>query len=68
MEIGKISLVIVMLTIKDSSNFNKRNVDYDGIFNVKSKISLVIVMLSTKDPSKTPQQRKRKLRGNTEKM
>ena len=55
MEKSKISLVIEMLTIKDSSNFKKRNVDYDGIFNAKSKISLVIVMLTTKDPSKTPQ-------------
>ena len=33
MEKSKISLVIVMLTIKDSSNFNKGNVDYGGILN-----------------------------------
>ena len=51
MEKSKISLVIVMLTIKNSSNFNKGNVDYDGIPNGKSKISLVIVMLTTKDSS-----------------
>ena len=51
MEKSKNSLVIVMLTIKDSSNFNKGNVDYDGILNGKSKISLVIVMLTTKDSS-----------------
>ena len=51
MERSKISLVIVMLTIKDSSNFNKANVDYDGILHGKSKISLVIVMLTTKDSS-----------------
>ena len=48
---SKISLVIVILTIKDSSNFNKWNVDYDGVLNGKSKISLVIVMLTTKDSS-----------------
>ena len=35
MEKSKISLVIVMLTIKDSSNFNKGNVHYEGIFNEK---------------------------------
>ena len=34
-EKSKNSLVIVMLTIKDSSNFNKGNVDYDGILNGK---------------------------------
>ena len=51
MEKCKISRVIVMLTIKDSSNFNKGNVDYDGILNGKRKISLVIVMLTTKDSS-----------------
>ena len=36
---------------KDSSNFNKGNVDYDGFLTRKSKISLVIVMLITKDSS-----------------
>ena len=46
---SKISLVIVMLTTKDSSNFNRGNIDYDGIRNGKSKFSLVIVMLTTKD-------------------
>ena len=51
MEKSKISLAIVMLTIKDSWNFNKGNVDYDGILNRKSKISLVIVMLTTKGSS-----------------
>ena len=51
MEKSMISLVIEMLTIKVSSNFNKGNVDYDGILNGKSKISLVIVMLTTKDSS-----------------
>ena len=48
---SKIRLVIVMLTIKDSSNFNKGIVDYDGILNGRSKISLVIVMLTTKESS-----------------
>ena len=38
-----------------------------GFLVEKSKISLVIEMLTTKDPSKTPRQRKRKLRGNSEK-
>ena len=33
----KIRLVIVMLTIKESSNFNKGNVDYDGILNGKNQ-------------------------------
>ena len=33
MEKNKISLVIVMLTIKDSWNFNKLNVRYEGILN-----------------------------------
>ena len=65
MEKSKISLVIVMLTIKDSSNFNKGKVDYDGILNGKSKISLVTVNLTTKDSSKTREQRKRILRGNS---
>ena len=65
MEKNKISLVIVMLTIKDSSNFNKGNVHYEGILHEKSNISLLIVLLTTKDFSKTPQQRKRKLRGNS---
>ena len=37
MEKSKISLVIVMLTIKDSSNFNKGNVDYHGILNGKKQ-------------------------------
>ena len=36
METSKIRFVIVMLTIKDSWNFNKGNVDYDGILNGKS--------------------------------
>ena len=31
----------------------------------KSKISLVIVLLTTKDSPKPPEQRKRKLRGNS---
>ena len=35
MEKGKISLVIVMLTIKDSSKFNKGNVHYEWILNEK---------------------------------
>ena len=99
MEKSKISLVIVMLTTKDSSNFSRGNVNYEGILNEKkddlkkkvnyeetlktpqiltketyimggsliekSMISLVIVMLTTKDSSKAPQQRKRKLRGNS---
>ena len=33
---SKISLVIVMVTVKDSSNFNKGNVNYEGILNDKS--------------------------------
>ena len=33
MEKSKISLVLIMLRIKDSSNFNKGNVDYHGILN-----------------------------------
>ena len=51
MEKSKNCLVIVMLTIKDSSNFNKGNVDYDGILNGKSEFSLAIVMLTNKDSS-----------------
>ena len=51
MEKSKISLVIVIITIKDSSNVNKGNVDYDGILNGKSKICHVIVMLTTKESS-----------------
>ena len=35
MEKSKISLVIVMLTTKDSSNFNSGNVNYEGILNEK---------------------------------
>ena len=35
---GKICLVIVMLTTKDSANFNRGNVNYEGILNEKSKI------------------------------
>ena len=50
MEKNKISLVIVMLTIKEASNFNKGNVRYEGFLMEKSKISLVIVMLTTKAP------------------
>ena len=37
--------------LKDSSNFNKGNVHYEGILNGKSKISLVIVMHTIKDSS-----------------
>ena len=37
MEKSKISLVIVMLTVKDSSYFNKGIVDYDGILNGKKQ-------------------------------
>ena len=37
MENSKIILVIVMLTIKDSSNFNKGNVHYEGILNGKKQ-------------------------------
>ena len=51
MEKSKISLVSVMLSIKDSSNFKKGNVYYERILNGKSKISLVIVMVTTKDSS-----------------
>ena len=35
MEKSKISLVIVMLSIKDSSNYNKGTVHYEGILNEK---------------------------------
>ena len=35
MENSKISLVIVMLATKDFSNFNRGNVNYDGILNEK---------------------------------
>ena len=35
MEKSKIILVIVMLTIKDSSNINRGNVHYDGFLNGK---------------------------------
>ena len=38
MEKSKISLIIVMLTTKDSSNFNRGNVNYEWILNEKSKI------------------------------
>ena len=38
MEKSKISLVIVMLTTKDASIFNRGNVNYDGILHEKSKI------------------------------
>ena len=34
---SKISLVIVMLTTKDSSNFNRVNVNYEGILNEKKQ-------------------------------
>ena len=37
MEKSKISLVIVMLTVKESSNFYKGNVDYDRILNGKKQ-------------------------------
>ena len=37
MDKSKISLVKVMLTIKDSSNFNKGNVRYGGILNGKQQ-------------------------------
>ena len=35
MEKSKISLVIVKPTIKDSSNFNRGNVNYEGILKEK---------------------------------
>ena len=38
MEKSKMRLFILMLTIKDSSNFNRGNVNYEGILNEKSKI------------------------------
>ena len=37
MEKSKINLDVVMLTIKDSPNFNKRNVHYEGILNGKKQ-------------------------------
>ena len=38
MEKSKISLVIVMLRTKESSNFNRGNVNNEGILMKKSKI------------------------------
>ena len=38
-----------MLKVKDSLNFNRGNVNYEGI--LKAKISLFIVMLTVKDSS-----------------
>ena len=38
MEKSKIYLVIVMLTTKDSSNFSRRNVNFEGILNEKSNL------------------------------
>ena len=35
MQKSKISLAIVMLTTKDSSNFNRGNVNCEGILNEK---------------------------------
>ena len=37
MEKCKISLVIVMLILKESSNFNKGNVHYEGILTGKQQ-------------------------------
>ena len=37
MKKSKISLVILMLTVKDSSNFNNENVHYEGILNGKKQ-------------------------------
>ena len=51
MEKSKISLVIVMLTIKDSSIVTKETYIMWGFLMENSKISLVIVMLTTKDSS-----------------
>ena len=58
MEKSKISLVIVMLTIKDSQILTKETYIMRGFLMENSKISLVIVMLSTKYCSETPQQRR----------
>ena len=38
MEKGRICLVIVMLTTKGSSNFNRGIVNFEGILNEKSKL------------------------------
>ena len=38
MKESKISLVIVMLTTKDSSNFNRGYANYEEILNEKNKI------------------------------
>ena len=65
MENSKFSLVIVMLTIKDSSILTKETYIMRAFLMENSKISLVIVILTTKDSTKTPQQMKRKLRGNS---
>ena len=37
MEYSKISLIILMLTTKNSSNFNRGNAHYDGIHNGKKQ-------------------------------
>ena len=42
MEKSKISLVFVMLTTKDSPNFNKGNVHYEGILNGKKRLVLLL--------------------------
>ena len=47
LENSKISLVIVMPTTNDSSNFNRGNVNYEGILNEKVRC-LVILMLTIK--------------------
>ena len=64
MEKSKISLVIVMLTIKDSSNFNQGNVDNVGILNVKKQDWSCYCNANNQRLLRF-QQRKRKLRGNS---
>ena len=46
MEKSKISLVFVMLTTKYSSNFNRGNVNYEGILNEKSKTPQILTKKS----------------------
>ena len=64
MEEKKIILVIVTLTIKDSSNFNKGKIDYDGILNGKIPDYSCYCNANNQRLPKF-QQRKRKLWGNS---
>ena len=63
-EKSKISLIILMLTIKHSSNFNKGNVHYEEIRNLK-KQDLSCYCNANNQSLLKFQQRKRKFRGNS---